>query len=328
MTDNSYTDMREMLKDCMNDVQTMVRNDNVPEISSGFHVLDDLIGGFERGKVYVVGGRPCMGKEELMLSMIENIVIGSKLPVLMFSTNKMKSDYFQRFLAICCEIPSLHLRHGLMERCEWERFDARASFLIDAPLFIHDSLELPLEELVDTARRCCNEKGIKMIFVDCLQMIDFTKEYENASERIAKVMYALKELACQIDVPIVVGSLVGRGAETREGIEGKQPLLMDLLNSSYIEGLADVIMMVHRPEYYHIYEDDLGRDLHGRIDIVVMKNALKPLGNILMEYHQETGIVCIGTIYDTKPCALKEFAAKNKAVKGLVDSFDLEELPF
>ena len=107
-------------------------------------------------------------------------------------------------------------------------------------------------------------------------MINFTKEDENASERIVKVIHVLKQLARQIDVPIVVGSMLGRGVEYREGIEGKQPQLMDLANSSYIEGLADVVMMVHRPEYYHIYVDDNGRDLHGKMEIIVKKNALRP----------------------------------------------------
>ncbi|MBO4719769.1 MAG: DnaB-like helicase C-terminal domain-containing protein [Prevotella sp.] len=329
MSDISYTNMRTMLKDCMTQIQTTVNNDNAPDISSGFQDLDYMIGGFEKGKVYVIGGRPCMGKEEFMLSMIEDIVIGKKIPVLLFSTNHMKADYIQRLLAICCEIPSYHLSQGLMERLEWERLDGRASLLVDAPLFIHDCLDLPFDELVETAKNCRREKGLRIIFIDCLQMINFTKEDENASERIAKVMHAMKQLARQIDVPIVVGSMLGRGVEYREGIEGKKPQLMDLANSSYIEGLADVVMMVHRPEYYHIYQDALGRDLHGRIEIIVKKNALKPLGSFLLEYNQDTGFV--SEIYDrsaSKPVSLEEFGTASKAIINLIDTFDLEELPF
>ena len=330
MSGISYTNMRTMLKDCLCEVQTKATNTGALGIPSGFQPLDDLIGGFEKGKVYVIGGRPCMGKEEFMLSMIEDIVIGKKIPVLLFSTNHMKADYIQRLLAICCEIPSYHLSLGLMERLEWKRLDSRVSLLVDAPLFIHDCLDLPFDELVETAKKCSREKGLRIIFIDCLQMINFTKEDENASERIAKVMHALKQLARQIDVPIVVGSMLGRGVEYREGIEGKQPQLMDMANSSYIEGLADVIMMVHRPEYYHIYQDERGRDLHGRIEIIVKKNALKPLGSFLLEYNQDTGIV--SEIYDrsaSKPVSLKDFGTENEAVKNLIKTFNLEEeLPF
>ena len=329
-SDNSYTNMREMLKDCMTQIQTTVKNDNAPDISSGFQDLDYMIGGFEKGKVYVIGGRPCMGKEEFMLSIILNIIIESKLPVLLFSTNNMKSDYIQRFLTIHCDIPILHLQQGLLELHDWERMDKKVGPLGDAPLFLHDSLDLPFDELVETAKKCSRGEGLRIIFIDCLQMINFTKEDENASERIAKVMHALKQLARQIDVPIVIGSMLGRGVEYREGIEGKQPQLMDLANSSFIEGLADVIMMVHRPEYYHIYQDELGRDLHGRIEIIVKKNALKPLGSFLLEYNQDTGIV--SEIYDrsaSKPVSLEEFGTASKAIIKLIDTFDLEEeLPF
>ena len=162
-------------------------------------------------------------------------------------------------------------------------------------------------------------------------MIDFAHEDENPSERIARVMSSLKQMACQFHIPVVVGSMLGRGVEYREGIEGKQPQLMDLANSSYIEGLADVIMMVHRPEYYHIYEDDNGRDLHNRIEIIVKKNALKPLGNIFLDYHEETGIVSMKNTKETasKLVSLKDLNTDNEAVKSLIKTFDLEEeLPF
>lgn len=247
MSDISYTNMQEMLKNCLCEIQTKAANDGILGIPSGFQPLDDLIGGLEKGKLYVIGGRPCMGKEELMLSMIIDIVLESRLPVLLFSTNNSKSDYVQRILTIHCDIPILHVHHGFLESHEWERLDKRVDTLIDAPLFIHDCLDLPLNELIETARNCIRERDIKIIFIDCLQMVDFTKEENTISEKIAKIMFSLKQLASLADVPIVVGSMLGRGVEYREGIEGKKPQLMDLTNSSYIEGLADVVMMVHRP---------------------------------------------------------------------------------
>lgn len=332
MSDNSYVNMREMLKDCISNIQVRAAKTGVPGIPTGFQPLDDLIGGLEKGKVYVIGGRPCMGKEEFMLSIIIDIIMETNLPVLLFSTNHQKSDYVQRLLAIHCDIPVMHLFQGLLEIHEWERLDKRVGDLVDAPLFMHDCLDLPLNEFIETARNCIRENNVKIIFIDCLQMIDFTNENDNPSDRIAKVMISLKQLAQITNVPIIVGSMLGRGIEYREGLEGKQPQLMDLMNSSYIEGLADVIMMVHRPEYYHIYQDDNGRDLHGRIEIIVEKNALKPLDSIFLDYHEKTGIVCIGKITSkstSKPVSLKELSSDNDAVNKLIKAFDLEEeLPF
>ena len=324
--------MREMLKDCLSDVQARAAKIGVPGIPTGFQSLDDLTEGFEKGKLYVIGGRPCMGKEEFMLSMIIDIIMQSKLPVLLFSTNHQKADYVQRLLAIHCDIPVMHLSQGFLEIHEWEKLDKRVGDLADAPLFLHDSLDLPLNELVETAQNSIREKDVHIIFIDCLQMIDFVKEDDTPSDRVAKVMLSLKQLARITNVPIIIGSMLGRGIEYREGLEGKRPQLMDLMNSSYIEGLADVIMMVHRPEYYHIYQDDNGRDLHGRIEIIVKKNALKPLNTIFLDYHEETGVVSVRKNTSNNKLntvGLKELSSGNEAVKKLIKAFDLEEeLPF
>ena len=333
MNDIYFFSMREVLKDCICEVQASASKFSLPGISSGFKPLDDLTGGFENGKVYVIGGRPCMGKEEFMLSMIKDIILESKLPVLLFSTNHMKSDYVERILTIHCDIPTKLLHQGFLKTDEWERLDKGVSTLADAPLYIHDSLDLPLNELAETARYCIRGTGAGIIFIDCLQMIDFTaKDDNNSSEKIAKVMYSLKQLASITNLPIVVGSMLSRGVEYREGFEGRQPQLGDLANSSYIEGLADVIMLVHRPEYYHIYKDIHGQDLNGLMEIFVEKNNLKPLGNILLDYHQDTGVVSVrkNTIKSSsKLVSMKELGTDNKAVKSLIDSFGLEEeLPF
>lgn len=329
MSDNSYANnMREMWADFLSDIQAKAAKIGVAGISTVFQALDDLIGGFEKGKVYVIGGRPGIGKEEFMLSMIINIIMESKLPVLLFSTNHRKSDYVQSILAIHCDIPVMHLFHAFMETHEWDRLDVGIRTLIDAPLFMHDSLDLPLNELIETARKCIRERDVHVIFVDCLQMIDFANEDDNPSYRVVKIMLSLKQLARQTNVPIIVGSMLSRGIEYREGPEGKRSQLMDLMNSSYIEGLADVIMMVHRPEYYHIYQDDKGRDLHGRIEIIVKKNGLKPLDSIFLDYHENTGAVCVGQKASKaapKTISLKDLSTDNEALKMLIKTFNLEE---
>ena len=329
MSDIGYSDMRSMLKDCLCEIQAMAAIPGVTGISSGFWRLDHLTDGFENGKVYVIGARPCMGKVSFMLSMIESIVLESKQPVLLFSTNHAKSDYVSRLLSIHCDIPTSKLHNGMLAYHEWERLDKGSACLIDAPLFIHDSLDLPINELVETTRNCFRESGIKIIFVDCLQMINFAKEGETPSERIAKVMVLLKQLAYQLSLPIVVGSMMNRGIDYREGLMGREPQLKDLAFSSYIEGLADVVMMVHRPEYYQIYQDDDGRDLHGVMQILVKKNGPRPQGCVYLSYQQDTGIVSLTEDTKSKPVSLEEFGADNETVKSLIKTFDLEdELPF
>ncbi len=322
MSDIGYSNMHKMLKDFLCDLQRSAANLGVPGIASGFIPLDDLTGGFENGKLYVIGGRPGIGREEFMLSMIRNIALVSELPALLFSTNYQKKDYVERLVSIYFGIPTSYL---WMDDPVWNKLDIMIG---DAPLFIHDSLDLPLNELVETARNCISEEGIKIIFIDCLQMIDFANEDANSSARIAKVMLLLKQLARQNDVPIVVGSMLNRGVEHQDGIEGKKPQFKDLANSGYIEELSDVIMMVHRPEYYHIFENEHGGDLRGLMEIIVKKNSLKPLGSIFFNYHQETGVVNLRDCTSktaSKPVSLKDFGMDNRAVGNLIKTFDLEE---
>ena len=103
---------------------------------------------------------------------------------------------------------------------------------------------------------------------------------------------------------------------------------MDLEGSGYIEEFADVVMLVHRPEVYHIFQDERGRDFHGKIELLLKKNNLRPLGSILLDYHQDTGVVSFGKS-DSKAVSQKALKIDNKAIKKLKKDFDLKEvLPF
>lgn len=330
MSDISYSNMPEMLKDCLSEVQKSAARMKVPGISSGFGNLDGLMCGFEPGKVYVIGARPSMGKMAFVSSMIRGITLGDKVPVLLFSTNHLKSSYIYRLLSIHCGVSTLQLQKGWMKPQEWGMLDDEALELVKAPLFIHDSLDLSFDELVETAHHCISEKGIKIIFIDCLQMIDFANADGTPSERVAKVMGALKQLAYETKIPIVVGAMMNRRVEHREGIDGKRPQLGDLANSCFIEELADVVMMVHRPEYYKIFEDERGRNMRGIMEIIVMKNDLRPSGSVFLDYQQETGLVSQkDATIASRPVPQIDFRMRNKTVKKLIKTFGLEEdMPF
>ena len=322
--------MREMLKDCLHEIEVKIAKESRLGISSGFQPLDDLTDGFEKGKLYVIGGRACMGKEEFMLSMIDNIVQKSELPVLLFSTKKLKAEIFSRFLSIHCGIPTLDLNKGRLEPHQWKELDKGILTLDDDSLFIHDSLGLPLDELIETTRKCIKEKDISIVFIDCLQMIDLGNENGSPSERTANVMRSLKQLAIQENLPIIVGTMLNKFTGYDDDYDLRRPELTNLPDSCYIEELADVIMFTHRPEYYHIYMDEHGEDLHGIMQIIVRKNSFKPLGELILNYKQETGAVSM--IKETSPSTSwpirMEELMENKAVRNLIKRFDLEEFSY
>ena len=215
---------------------------------------------------------------------------------------------------------------------EWKELDSGVATLADAPLFMHESVDLPMDELTETVHRCIKETGTRIVFIDCLQMIDFAKEDVKSSKRMAKVMYSLKHLAQQVDIPIVAGSMLSRGVEYWSGAGDGEPRLIDLANSSYIEEFADVVMMVHRPEYYRILTDEHGRDLQGLMQVIVNKNALKPLGDIVLKYYQETGRLSWNnetSMPEENRVRLEDFNTGNPAIQRLIKTFDLEDdIPF
>ena len=329
-SENGCSSMEEMLKDCLQGLQGKIAKEGRLGISSGFQPLDDLTDGFENRKVYVVGGKPCMGKEEFMLSMIDNIVQKSEHPVLLFSTKKLKSEYFSRFLSIHCDIPTHDLHTGCLEPHQWKELDKGIQTLDDETLFIHDSLGLPLDELIETTRKCIKEKDISIIFIDCLQMIDLGNENGSPSERTANVMRSLKQLAIQENLPIIVGTMLNKCTGYDDDYDLRRPELTNLPDSNFIEELADVVMFVHRPEYYHIYMDEHGEDLHGIMQIIVRKNSFKPLGELILNYKQETGAVITRNDTSTstyKPTRMEDLM-ENKAVRNLIKKFDLEEFSY
>lgn len=116
--------------------------------------------------------------------------------------------------------------------------------------------------------------------------------------------------------------MLSRSIEYREGLYGKQPQLADLANSCYIEELGDVIMMVYRPEYYHIYQDEKDRDLHGLMQIIVRKNALLPLDSISLAYEEKTGRVSMPS--SPRAAVLESMKKNNDAIGSLIRTFNLE----
>ena len=181
MTDMANTNIRKMLHECVRKIRNTTSGRVPIGISSGIPPLDDFIGGLERDKLYVIGGRPCMGKEELMLSMIRNISLKSNVPVLMFSTQHKKLAYTYRLLSIHCGISTSDLHQAHLGKDEWWEIEKGVTSLEKSPLYIHDSLYLPLDELGETIKDCIKEGNISIIFIDCLQMIEFARGSETPS---------------------------------------------------------------------------------------------------------------------------------------------------
>ena len=177
---------------------------------------------------------------------------------------------------------------GQLQPDEWDRLDKHVNKLLDAPLYVDDTPGLSVFELRTKARRLVREHGVKIIMIDYLQLMNANgMRFSSRQEEVSTISRSLKSLAKELDVPILALSQLNRGVESREGLEGKRPQLSDLRESGAIEQDADMVLFVHRPEYYHIYQDDSGRDLHGMAQIIIAKHRKGATGDVLLTFRGE-----------------------------------------
>ena len=229
-----------------------------------------------------------MGKTSFALSMAKNIVAAYRVPTAFFSLEMSNVQLVNRLISNCCEIQGSKILSGQLKPDEWDRLDKRINNLIGAPLYVDDTPALSVFELRTKARRLVREHGVKLIMIDYLQLMNAQgMQFSGRQEEVSTISRSLKGLAKELDIPILALSQLNRGVESREGLEGKRPQLSDLRESGAIEQDADMVLFVHRPEYYHIFQDDKGRDLHGMAQIIIAKHRKGATGDVLLTFRGE-----------------------------------------
>lgn len=284
-----YTSVDPLIKEATKIMQTSAGNTGgVTGISTGYHRLDDLTSGWQNSDLVIIAGRPAMGKTAFALSMAKNIAADQKVPMAFFSLEMSGVQLTNRLMANACEISGKKILNGQLDKEEWERFDKRINNLMGAPLYIDDTPGLSIFELRTKARRMVREHGIKLIMIDYLQLMNANgMRFNSRQEEVAKISCSLKELAKELNLPVIALSQLNRGVEGRDGAEGKRPMLSDLRESGAIEQDADMVVFVHRPEYYHIYEGPNGENYRGMAEIVIAKHRKGATDIVLLNFRGE-----------------------------------------
>ena len=241
-------------------------------ISSGFKSLDDLTGGWQNSELILLAGRPAMGKTSLAVSMISNIACKHGIPAAFFSLESSKEHLTNRFCSVICGISRRKIKERNINEEEKRRFDDNIISLLEAPLYIDDTPGLSELELRDKAQKLVREYGVKIIFIDYLQLMNAKGVVVSSrQEEISYIVRSLKDLALELNIPIIVTCQLNRSV-SRDGIEGKRPQLSDLRESDSLEQDSDMIVFAHRPDYYNIYMDANGNDLHDIVNVILAKN--------------------------------------------------------
>ena len=257
-------------------------------VPTGFEGLDEKTSGWQASDLVIIAGRPAMGKTSFALSLAKNIAVDYKVPIAFFSLEMNNVQLVNRLISNVCEISGSKMLNGQLAEDEWSRLDNKLRLLHGAPLYIDDTPGLSIFELRTKARRLVREKGVKIIMIDYLQLMNANgMRFGSRQEEVSKISQSLKGLAKELDIPILALSQLNRTVENREGLEGKRPQLSDLRESGAIEQDADMVLFVHRPEYYHIYADEKGNDLRGMAQIIIAKHRKGATGTVTLSFRGE-----------------------------------------
>ena len=268
------------------------RPDHVSFVPTGFPALDDILGGFQRSDLIVIGARPSIGKTSLVLNIARNAAVEQNACVAFFSMEMSREAVVHRIVAREAEVDSQRLRLGHLSAAEETNVINATGILSEAPIYVDDSPELRVVEMRSKAKRLHQERGVNLVVVDYLQLMHSGARAENRVQEVSEITRSLKALARDLDVPVCVVSqlsraVVGRGSH--------RPQLSDLRESGSIEQDADVVMFIHRDDYY-MTQDEWSRDHditkepypRGIADIIVAKHRNGPIGEIKLRFRART----------------------------------------
>ena len=269
-------------------LQASNREGGLTGVPSGFRKLDEITAGWQPSDLVIIAGRPAMGKTSFALSIAKNVAIDYRKPIAFFSLEMNNVQLVNRLISNVCSIPGNKILNGQLTPDEWERFDSNIRKMQGAPIYVDDTPGLSIFELRTKARRLVREHGIELLMIDYLQLMNTNgMRFNSRQEEVSTISRSLKGLAKELNIPVLALSQLSRAVEQRDGPEGKRPQLSDLRESGAIEQDADMVLFVHRPEYYHILQDEKGNDLHGMAQIIIAKHRKGATGDVLLNFRGE-----------------------------------------
>ena len=278
-----YESMASLLFKAQNEIENaMLKEDGVNGVGTGFSELDKVTSGWQKSDMVVVAARPGMGKTAFVLSMARNVAVDFQHPVAIFSLEMSSIQLVNRLISGEAEIPAEDIRRGNFSKTEFEQFFERTKALSEAPIFIDDTPALSIFELRAKCRRLKQQHNVQLIIIDYLQLMSSGGKGGNREQEISNISRSIKEIAKELDVPIIALSQLSRSVETRGG--DKRPMLSDLRDSGAIEQDADIVCFIYRPEYYQLTEWADGTPCNGQAEIIVAKHRNGSLKDVRLKF--------------------------------------------
>ncbi len=280
----SVLTMSDVLHQAMDRMEARLRDEDLEgSAESGFARFDEMTGGMHNGELLILAARPSMGKTALAMNMGEHVAIEQQLPVLFVSLEMSGIELADRMLCSLARVNGHRLRNGTISADDRDRLMRKANEISQAPLFVDDSPSRTVSEIAAAARRIKRrEESLGLIIIDYLQLIEPDNSRDPRQEQVAKIARRLKGLARELEVPLLCLSQLNRQAEDSKD---HRPKLSHLRESGAIEQDADVVMFVHREEYYHRGDDRA--QFAGQAEIIISKQRNGPIGDVELTWEAD-----------------------------------------
>ncbi|MBN2206495.1 MAG: replicative DNA helicase [Candidatus Aminicenantes bacterium] len=255
------------------------RRDAVTGVPTGFRSLDGLTAGFHKSEFIVIAARPSMGKTALCLNIAQHVGTRTDFAAGFFSMEMAKEQIVIRMLCADAALDIQRVRKGFISEREFEKLRLSGETLGQARVFLDETPALTVMEMKSKARRLKMERNLDILFIDYIQLMRTGGRFENRNQEMSFISRSLKELAKEIQIPVVGISQLSRAPEKRGGRE-QRPLLSDLRESGAIEQDADVVIFIYREEFYKPDNEEV----KGLADVIVAKQRNGPIGAVKMAF--------------------------------------------
>lgn len=279
---SDFTPIKQIVIDTFSKIEGLYESKGgLTGLSTGFKDLDKITTGLQPSDLILVAARPSMGKTAFTLNIASHVAIKENKPVAFFSLEMSKEQLMQRMLCAEGLVESQRLRVGDLDEQDWHKLIAAADKFSKAPLYIDDTPGITIMELRSKSRRLQQEKGLSLILIDYLQLMQgrSSKSSDNRQQEISEISRSLKSLARELNVPVIALSQLSRSVESRQI---KKPMLSDLRESGSLEQDADIVIFLYREDYYNTETEN-----KNITDVIIAKHRNGPVDSIQLFFHKQ-----------------------------------------
>ncbi|MGV3487748.1 MAG: replicative DNA helicase [Tuberibacillus sp.] len=278
----AFQSIKDILVEAYDNIELLHnRKGDVTGIPTGFIELDRMTAGFQRNDLIIVAARPSVGKTAFALNIAQNVATKTEENVAIFSLEMGAQQLVMRMLCAEGNIDAQRLRTGKLVEEDWQKLTMAMGSLSNAGIYIDDTPGIRVNEIRSKCRRLKQEKGLGMILIDYLQLIQGSsnRHSENRQQEVSEISRTLKAIARELEVPVIALSQLSRGVESRQD---KRPMMSDIRESGSIEQDADIVAFLYRDDYYNKETEK-----QNIIEIIIAKQRNGPVGTVELAFIKE-----------------------------------------